>query len=198
MRLALFALVAAATLAVPVGLVAQDAQPADGVGATDELPLTSQPPLPWGADRSLALCDPDEMALLRDLRGRAIELDGREAALNRRETQIRALELEVTTDLERLERLRGELRDLIDDIDIDQGEGAVEMAKIVGGMKTRDAGRLLGDMNRDRALDVLRHLKPRTAAKVLGAMPPEAARELGDRLSRAVPLPDQAPQEQQK
>jgi flagellar motility protein MotE (MotC chaperone) len=150
-------------------------------GAEDRGPV---PPLPWDAPREGEVaCEDEEILVLRDLRTRADELDRRQAALDERETALATLEAETAEKMEELQAIRTEITEMIGREKVASDERVTALARMVDTMKAREAASLLAGMNRDVALLVLRKVKPKQAGKILGEMPTETARELGDRMT---------------
>ncbi len=142
------------------------------------------PPLPWDRPKQgEEKCFAEEITMLRDLRGRSVELDRREAALAEREVALTALEAEAAARLDELDAVRGEILELLGREQVATADRVRTLAKMVDTMKPREAATLLAGMERDVAILVLRKLKPKQAGKVLGSMPPEIAQEIGDRMT---------------
>ncbi len=142
------------------------------------------PPLPWDEPRhGEAACDDEEILVLRDLRKRSEELDRRQAALDEREAALTLLETEAAVKLEELQALRAEVTEMLERERVATEERVTALARMVDTMKARDAAPLLAGMDRDVALMVLRRVKPKQAGKILGEMPTQIARELGDRMT---------------
>jgi flagellar motility protein MotE (MotC chaperone) len=85
--------------------------------------------------------------------------------------------------MEELQAIRTEITEMIGREKVASDERVTALARMVDTMKAREAASLLAGMNRDVALLVLRKVKPKQAGKILGEMPTETARELGDRMT---------------
>ena len=144
--------------------------------------------VPWadlGPD--VSACSPDEIGLLRDLRGRSEKLDRRERELDVREAAVKRLEDRAAEQVGNLEKLRADFLVLVGGEADRRTERVEEFAKMVAGMKAKKAAPVLAEMNEDTALLVLSLLNAKQAGKVLAAMPPAEARRLGERYAE---LPD--------
>ena len=62
-------------------------------------------------------------------------------------------------------------------------ERVLELAGIVATMKAKAAAAMLAGMNENVALQVLLKLRPKTAGKILAAMPAVTAQDLGDKMT---------------
>lgn len=170
-------MVAALLLLVPAGGWAQD---------TDEEPETEAPrrPLPWEIPRDGEdSCRPEEMVLLRQLRERAQSMDARETALAAREDAAKQAEAEIAAELARVEAIRTEVLALLGRAEVASKENVGSLARMVDAMKAKEAAPMLAGMNEDVALEILQKIKPKQAAKILGAMAPAKAQALGDRFT---------------
>ena len=139
-------------------------------------------PPPWtttdGAD---AACHPDEMGILRDLRGRANLLGRRAADLDAREAAVKRLEDHAAEQLVRLEEIRAEILALVTGRAEERRERVGELAKMVSTMKPKAAGPLVAGLEEETAVLVLEVLGAKQAGKVLGAMSGSDALRLGGR-----------------
>ena len=162
----------------PMGAMAED----EGGGLFAEKPEPKRQPLPWeipapGEEQ----CMPEELALLRELRDRSRAMDVRDDALSMREDAAKELEKRLADEVTRLDGLRAELTALVERAVEMNTENVASLSKMVDSMKAKDAAAMLVGMDEEVVLEVLRGLKAKQAAKVLGAMPPDKSQELGDR-----------------
>ena len=152
------------------------------------LPPRSQP-IPWEVPRAEeGACADEEILVLRDLRQRSLELDRRQAELDERVGALAELEKEAADELVRLAAMRDAIVELMEQQQAGSQERIASLARVVDTMKAAEAATMLGGMDEDIALQVLRKIKPKQAGKVLGAMPDKKAQELGDRMT-VVPDP---------
>jgi len=141
-------------------------------------------PLPWEIPRSGEVgCTDEEILVLRDLRSRSRELARRSYALDERAAALSDLEIEVASELSRLEELRAEILDLLSGQRSALKQRVAKLSRMVDQMKAKDAAELLAGIDDGVALQVLQKIKPKQAGKVLGAMPAAKAQELADKLA---------------
>ncbi len=156
----------------------------DPPGEEDATASAPRRPLPWDVPRDgQVACRPEEMVLLRQLRQRALSMDAREAALDQREATLKVAEGAIAAELVRVEAIRTELVEMLGRADTASAENVGSLARMVDAMKAREAAPLLAGMDEDVALEILQKLKPKQAAKILGAMDPRTAQKLGDRFT---------------
>lgn len=145
-------------------------------------PPPRRQPLPWEVPRpGEEECRPEELVVLRELRERSRAMDAREQELETREETAVALEARLADEVERIDGLRAEMTELLERASNQSGENVASLSKMVDSMKAKDAAEMLAGMDEDVVLEVLRGIKPKQAAKVLGALPPAKSQALGDR-----------------
>jgi flagellar motility protein MotE (MotC chaperone) len=165
---------------------------ADSGEVVEEPPGPPPAPVPWEQPRAEdGACADEEILVLRDLRQRSLELDRREAELDERVAALASLEEEAAVELERLSTMRDAIVELMQQQQAGSQERIASLARVVDTMKASEAAAMLGGMDEDVALQVLRKIKPKQAGKVLGAMPDKKAQQLGDRMT-VVPDPREA------
>ncbi len=141
-------------------------------------------PLPWEVPRAGEVgCTDEEILVLRDLRQRDRSLSRRSNALDEREAALSELEQGVASEIARLESLRAEILEMLGGQRSALKQRVAKLSRMVDQMKAKDAAELLSGIDRGVALQVLQKLKPKQAGKVLGAMRPEKAQDLADRLA---------------
>jgi len=145
-------------------------------------------PLPWEIPRQGELgCEDEEILLLRDLRLRARELDRREASLEEREGALRRFEEETSETLEELQGVRAEILKLLEEQQEALELRVASLAKVVDGMKAKDAAKMLAGIEEGVALQLLQRIKAKNAGKILGYMPPERAQKLAEGMTQLPP-----------
>ena len=186
-------------LAFVLGLVPSSAS-AEEEGGLSSLFKKEEPkrePLPWELPKpGEEVCMPEEYALLRELRERSRQLDEREAALDLREAAAVAVEQNLEEDMARLDGLRAEMMRFLERANDISAENVASLAKMIDSMRPKDAAPMLSGMDDDVVLDVLRKVKPKQAAKILGAMPASLSQALGDRFT-LVPDPREGASEEE-
>jgi flagellar motility protein MotE (MotC chaperone) len=176
----IIALVSVAVAAVPLAAVADD----EGGGLFGAKVERKREPLPWeipapGEEQ----CRPEEMAVLRELRDRSRGMDVREQALDLREEAAGQLEARLAEEIARIDAMRAALTELLDRANDSSDENVASLAKMVDSMRAKDAAAMLEGMDEEVVLQVLAGIKPKQAAKVLGAMPAAKSQRLGDRFT---------------
>jgi len=145
-------------------------------------------PLPWEIPRQGELgCEDEEILLLRDLRLRARELDRRETALEEREAALRQFEEDTSETLAELQGVRDEILRLLEDQQEALELRVASLAKVVDGMKAKDAAKMLAGIEEGVALQLLQRIKAKNAGKILGYMPPKRAQTLAEGLTQLPP-----------
>ncbi|HCP45367.1 MAG TPA: hypothetical protein DIU15_04965 [Deltaproteobacteria bacterium] len=147
-----------------------------------------QRPLPWEIPREGELgCEDEEILLLRDLRLRARELDRRETVLEEREAALRRFEEQTAETLDELQGVRTEILKLLEEQQEALALRVASLAKVVDGMKAKDAAKMLAGIEEGVALQLLQRIKAKNAGKILGYMPPERAQKLAEGMTELPP-----------
>lgn len=167
---------------VPVLVAPAAAADGDEGGLFSKEVEAKRQPLPWEVPRpGEEECRPEELVVLRELRERSRAVDSREQAIGSREEAAKALELRLADEVTRLASLRAEMTSFLERASDTSAENVASLAKMVDAMKAREAAEMLGGMDEEVVLQVLRSIKAKQAGRVLGAMPPEKSQTLGDR-----------------
>jgi flagellar motility protein MotE (MotC chaperone) len=188
------------------GAVAQET-PADGSGDTAEptAEMTADgppppPPPPGGGDDQPALPDSLEIggsaaerAVLESLGRRRETLQEHEGQLDLREKLLQATE-------ERIQKRVNELKKLEERIEAAVGKKQEKEESEIAGlvtmyesMKPKDAARIFNRLSLPVLLKVVRQMKPRKMADILGKMDPEAAERLTVAIASVSPIPAENP-----
>lgn len=176
---ALMAVVAMA-IAMPTTVLAEEES--GGLFGKKEEPRRQ--PLPWEiAAPGEEVCHPAELVLLRELRERSRAVDAREDILTMREQAAQDLEQRLSEEVMRLDLLRLEMTAFLERASGTSVENIASLSKMIDVMKANDAAEMLAGMDVEVVLQVLRSLKPKQAAKVLAALPPDTSQSLGDRFT---------------
>lgn len=160
--------------AAPAAVAPGAAQPAAGAGPAAALP-PGMPPV--------RTASPAERRLLEDLARRSAELDARAAALDLRESVLKAAEKRVAAEVAELQALQRKLA----------AEDAVRrkateanwngLVQLYENMRPQDAATIFDGLEMPVLLQVVRRMNERKAAPILAAMQPEKARALTARLA---------------
>lgn len=178
-----------------VALVRAAAPAASGQGttATPPGPQPLAPPETEAASPSPAppppLPSPTERRLLEDLAQRSAELDARAAALDLRETVLKAAEKRIALEVAELSALQKKLA--AEDAARQQSSEANwdGLVKLYENMRPGDAATIFNGLDMHVLLEVVRRMNQRKAAPILAAMDPDKARALTAELARAPALP---------
>ncbi len=142
-----------------------------------------QPSLDNPAYDETQCLEPEELLVVELVRSRHRELDQREELLVLREQALMVHKTEVRKEIEHLEALRLEIESLLQRRAEARAEGTAALVQMVNQMKPKDAAKMLELMETDVVVTVLEDLQPRQAGRILGAMPPAVAAELGSNLA---------------
>ncbi|MBF0124323.1 MAG: hypothetical protein HQL60_03170 [Magnetococcales bacterium] len=122
----------------------------------------------------------DPMQLLESLERRRVELDGRNKVLDRREQELKQLEERLNKRVEALQSLRELIqKDMSDEKNIDDSN-IKRLAKIFSSMKPQEAAQRLMALDHKMAVRVLKTMREKSAAKVLGKMESQQATSLSE------------------
>ncbi len=126
---------------------------------------------------------PNELNILQSLGQRRQELDQREQGLNSREQLIQAADDKLGARIDQLQGLKTQIQGLLDQAKKTSADDTVRMVKVYESMKPKDAAAVLTTMSDDVRLPIAAGMKDRSLAAILGAMTPDAARDLTEKLT---------------
>lgn len=133
---------------------------------------------------------PNELNIIQSLGARRAELDQREQGLNSRAQLIQAADDKLDARITQLQTLKGQIQALIDQANKTSADDTVRMVKVYEAMKPKDAAAVLTTMDDGVRLPIAAGMKDRALAAVLGAMTPDAARELTEKLTNRMKASD--------
>lgn len=133
---------------------------------------------------------PNELNILQSLGTRRAELDQREAQINSRGQLIDAADAKLDARITQLQNLKGQIQGLIDQANKTSSADTVRMVKVYESMKPKDAAAVLTAMSDPVRLPIAAGMKDRSLAAILGAMSPDAARDLTEKLSQRMKAAD--------
>lgn len=144
---------------------------------------------PSGAQQDQAAQVPSEPALSRgvdsilaQIRERELVLALREQGVAERERAVAELEARIDQRALELDRIRDEVEDRIAAW-VSQGQDRIgQLAKVYAEMPEEKAGRLLGRLELDLAVSIVRRMKRKASAGVLAAMQPDRALLVSERI----------------
>ncbi|MBF0588052.1 MAG: hypothetical protein HQL53_02895 [Magnetococcales bacterium] len=120
----------------------------------------------------------DPLQLLKVLEEKRVALDARSKALDQREAELKRLEETIDKRLAAMNSLRAlilkdfEREKAVDDANIKR------LAKIYTGMKPKQAAAQFTNLDQSTAIRVLKVMREKVAAKILGKMDPQYAASL--------------------
>jgi flagellar motility protein MotE (MotC chaperone) len=126
---------------------------------------------------------PNELNILQSLGQRRQELDQREQGLNSREQLIQAADDKLDARVNQLQSLKTQIQALLDQANKTSADDTVRMVKVYESMKPKDAAAVLTTMSDEVRLPIAAGMKDRALAAILGAMTPDAARDLTEKLT---------------
>jgi flagellar motility protein MotE (MotC chaperone) len=126
---------------------------------------------------------PNELNILQSLGQRRQELDQREQGLNSREQLIQAADDKLDARISQLQSLKTQIQGLLDQANKTSADDTVRMVKVYESMKPKDAAAVLTTMSDEVRLPIAAGMKDRALAAILGAMTPDAARDLTEKLT---------------
>jgi len=126
---------------------------------------------------------PNELNILQSLGQRRQELDQREQGLNSREQLIQAADDKLDARINQLQGLKTQIQALLDQANKTSADDTVRMVKVYESMKPKDAAAVLTTMSDEVRLPIAAGMKDRALAAILGAMTPDAARDLTEKLT---------------
>ena len=125
------------------------------------------------------------------LQKKKASLDRRERTIKARETDLQSAEDRVKLELEKLTKIRNEIRESMKDLDENQLEEVGRLVKMFEKMRGKQAAAILEETEQEIVVEVLRRMKRKKAGDAMAAMEPAFAAEITEKLSVSV-YPDQA------
>lgn len=124
-----------------------------------------------------------EESIARQLSDRAADLDARERAFEAQAADLKAEESRIRDELARSEAIREEIRGLIEDLDSRHTEQLAGQIQVFEKMRGAQAAAVLAKTDEPTALAILQGMRADKAARVIGAMPPDKAATLTEKLT---------------
>ena len=119
-----------------------------------------------------------EQSVLRSLGERRKELDARERDIQLQARLLEASERRVQARIEELKEIEGRIETLFGVQEEAQEAQLMSLVTMYSNMKPKDAARILGQLDMDVLIQVVRRMSERKMAPILAAMDPVAAQEL--------------------
>jgi len=145
------------------------------------------PPPVREAPRREALTDTERQILL-NLMDRKRQLDERDALLNQREEQLRALRDNIQQQVAELKRLQADIEASMDAKKAQDAENLQKVVNLYNGMDPNRAAEKLEQLESKYAVQILVAMNQRKAAQLLEALPPATAKRITESIVSKVPL----------
>lgn len=158
--------------------------------ATADAPASEANPAPASSVYGEHAYSAAELDVLQSLSKRRDELDKREQQVGQHEALLKAAEGEVDRKIAELNKIKGELVELLNKQQAVQGERVTSLVKIYEGMKPKEAARIFDTLDMDVLLAVISKMKEQKSSPILAAMDPEKARIVTIKLTEQHKLPD--------
>lgn len=127
---------------------------------------------------------PSELQILQNLGTRRAQLDQREAQLNTRGQLVDAADAKLDARIQQLTDLKGQIQGLLDQATKVQNDDTTRLVSVYAAMKPKDAAAAMTIMADDVRLPIAAQMKDRALAAILGAMTPDAAKDLTEKLAK--------------
>ncbi|MBI1214763.1 MAG: hypothetical protein GC185_02965 [Alphaproteobacteria bacterium] len=130
-----------------------------------------------------------ELDVLQSLSKRREELDKREKGIAQREALLAAAEQEVDHKIAELNKLKGEIQNLLGQQQTMENDRIASLVKIYSNMKPKEAAAIFNTLDMNVLLTVISHMNERKSAPIIAAMDPQKARIVTIRLAEQHKLP---------
>jgi len=130
-----------------------------------------------------------EQNVLRSLSQRRKELDMRERDIQMQSRLLEASERRVQVRIDELKEIEGRIEALFGVQEEAQEEQLMSLVTMYSNMKPKDAARILGQLDMDVLIQVVRRMNERKMSPILAAMDPVAAQELTVELATGGNIP---------
>lgn len=130
-----------------------------------------------------------EIEVLQSLSKRREDIDRREKVLTQREALLSAAEQEVDHKIAELNKLKGEIENLLGQQQKLEDERITSLVKIYEGMKPKEAATIFNTLDMDVLLPVISRMSERKSGPIMASMDPEKARLVTIRLAQQRELP---------
>lgn len=195
-------------ISIGVGLDAllsgvQPAYAEEDAAASAEMTEAVEDAADTGADPELAEVDPSvrlapedfdrpsnsEQSVLRSLSQRRKALDSRERDIQMQARLLEASERRIQARIGELKEIEGRIEALFGVQEEAQEQQLASLVTMYSNMKPKDAARILGQLDMDVLIQVVRRMSERKMAPILAAMDPIAAQELTVELATGGAIP---------
>ncbi len=137
----------------------------------------------------IASLSPGEIRLLYDLSSRRDDIEIKERELSEREALLRAAEEQLLVKQQQLDRIREDIRNLVQEYDKEQDADQERLRSIYSAMKPKSAAAIFNELELETLVGVLRGMSARKVAPIIAAMSTDRARILTRELAERTDLP---------
>jgi len=182
--------------AVDPALLAADA----GASASDAAAIAPAPICATSLDQLAkdAGMPVSELQVLQSLAQRRTQLDQREAQLNSRGQLIDAADAKLDARIQQLSDLKTQIQVLLDQANKVGDDDTNRLVAVYSAMKPKDAAAVMASMSDEVRLPIAAKMKDRALAAILGAMQPEQAKDLTEKLATRMQRTDSIQQQLNK
>ena len=140
---------------------------------------------PNPVERSIEAFEPQECDTVMShlLQKKKASLDRRERTIKAREADLESAEERVKAELEKLTKIRNEIRESMKELDTNQLEEVGRLVKMFEKMRGKKAAAILEQTDPEVVVEVLRRIKPKQAGDAMSAMTPAFAAKIAEQLS---------------
>ena len=123
-------------------------------------------------------------SIIAEIRKREVDLALREQRVAERERTVLELEELIDKRVIELDRIRNEIEDRISDWSTQGQDRVLQLSNVYSSMPPNKAGKLLGKLDLDLSVSIIRGMKKKSSAGVLAAMSPDRALSVSRRMLR--------------
>ena len=121
-------------------------------------------------------------AIIAEIRKREVDLELREQRVAERERSVVELEGLIDKRAMELDQIRKEIEDRIEDWSRQGQDRVLQLSSVYSSMPANKAGKLLGKLDLDLSVSIIRGMKKKSSAGVLAAMSPDRALSVSRRM----------------
>ena len=131
----------------------------------------------------LGITSASEVRLLEALGERRMQLEARDAAINKRELELQLFEKKLQEKMDTLNTIQEEVKRQLGQLD--KGEIAKEqsLSKVYENMKPKDAARVFDLLNISVVMKIIVHMKEKKLSEIMGFVSTERARDITQELA---------------
>jgi flagellar motility protein MotE (MotC chaperone) len=173
---------------------ADGAQKSESVHVPEGLPENEPVPMPendWADPTTLEMeFSETQQTVLKELKVRREELDGRETRINQHEALLKVTERRIEEKIAELNELKQEIEDLLGTQSKEEEARLQSLVKIYSGMKPKDAAAIFDNLDMKILIQVVGRMSERKTAPIMASMNIQKAQELTMLLAEQKKLPE--------